>query len=243
MPIDDSQTERPRVRLSFDAADPTVDSIMCYSRPEYIYASAYIPDRSQKIGVIFGNREGGGVYIKRIAESSPFLNCNLQVGDHVMAINNVLCSSIKANRVIALIHSTSKCNMVSICVHNEKGDPETVSCSVQKAHPQAKVGVTLQTRRGAVRVNRVDRDGLFSNSLLMPHHRCMIINGVSCSHMTSKHAADLIKSLSDRVTIVSRPQEYYAMTLAFSKKTKWWRRFSSRAGTPVKAFALSACAA
>ena len=240
-PIDDSQIERPRERLSFDAADPTVEGVLIYSRPKYIFASAVIGNGPRrKIGIIFGNRTRGGAYVKKVLKDSPFQNCNIQVGDHVVSVNSVLCSSVKASRVLELIDSLSKDGVASICVHNEKGDPETVSCSVQKSQQTAKVGVTLQTRRGAVRVNRVEKDGLFGNSLLMPHHRCMIINGMSCSHMNSKKAADYIKSLPDRVTIISRPHHSFAMTLALCQKTKWWTRFGSRAGLPVKASALGA---
>ena len=233
--IDDSQVGRPRERLSFDAADPTVDALLSYSRPEFIFASASIADPERKLGIFLKNRRKGGATVVRLAKDSPFLGSNIQPGDHVVAVNNVLCSGVSASRVVQLINSTSKDGIVSICVHNATGDPYSVSCSVQKPDPSTRVGVALQMRRGAVRISRVDKNGLFGNSLLMPHHRCMMINGISCNHMSSKKAADFIVSLPDRVTIVSRPQESYAMTIALCQKTKWWNRFASRAGLAIRA--------
>ena len=234
-PIDDSQGERPRERLSFDAADPTVDVPLSYSRPEFIFASARVSDPHRRLGIFLKNRRKGGATIVGLSNDSPFLNCNIQPGDHVVAVNNVLCSGVKASRVVELINSTCKDGIVSICVHNASGDPLSVSCSVQKSHVTTKVGVALQMKRGAVRISRVDKNGLFGNSLLMPHHRCMMINGISCSHMTSKKAAEFIVSLPDRVTIISRPQESYAMTIALCQKIKWWNRFAPRAGLAVRA--------
>ena len=235
-PVDDSEATRPRERLSFDAADPTVDALLSYSRAEFIFASACVSDPERKLGIFLKKRrKGRGAYVARLADDSPFLNCNIKPGDHVVAVNNVLCSGVSANRVVELINATSKGDTVSICVHNPSGDPYSVSCSVQKSRPTSRCGVALQTRRGAVRVSRVDKDGLFGDSLLMPKHRCMMINGISCSHMSSKKAADFIVSLPDRVTIVTRPEETYAMTIALCQKTKWWNKFSSRAGLAVRA--------
>eukprot|EP00977_Amphora_coffeiformis_P023426 scaffold13351_cov200-Amphora_coffeaeformis.AAC.7 len=235
-PIDDPEATGPRERLNFNAADPTVDALLSYSRPEFIFASACVSDTERKLGIFLKNRrKGRGAYVVRLADDSPFLNCNIQPGDHVVAVNNYLCSGVKAKRVVELINTTSKNGTVSICVHNPTGNPYSVSCSVQKSHQTARCGVALQTRRGAVRVSRVDKDGLFGDSLLMPRHRCMMINGISCSHMSSKTAADFIVSLPDRVTIVTRPEESYAMTIALCQKTKWWNKFSSRAGLAVRA--------
>lgn len=235
-PIDDSEATGPRERVSFDTADPTVDALLSYSRPEFIWACACVSNIEPKLGIILKNRrKGRGAYVLRLADDSPFLNCNIQPGDHLVAVNNYLCSGVSAKRVVELINTTSKNGSVSICVHNPTGNPYSVSCSVQKSHRTARCGVALHTRRGAVRVSRVDKDGLFGDSLLMPRHRCMMINGISCSHMSSKTAADFIVSLPDRVTIVTRPEETYAMTIALCQKTKWWNKFSSRAGLAVRA--------
>lgn len=56
-----------------------------------------------------------------------------------------------------------------------------------------------------------------------------------CLQMSSKTAADLILSLSGRVTIISRPQETYALTIALCQKKNWWSKVSSRAGLPAVA--------
>ena len=78
-PIDDSQAERPRQRLSFDAADPTVDALLSYSRPEFIFASACILNpKKKKIGIFLKNRRKGGATVVRLSADSPFLNCNIQ---------------------------------------------------------------------------------------------------------------------------------------------------------------------
>lgn len=53
--------------------------------------------------------------------------------------------------------------------------------------------------------------------------------------MSSKTAADLILSLSGRVTIISRPQETYAVTIALCQKKNLWCKVSTRAGLPAVA--------
>lgn len=190
-PIDTS-ISNGRPRLSFDKADPTVDALMSYSRPQYIFASARftgcVIKKNLGIQLKTRRRMNGlvcGTVVSGISEDSPFYGCNIQPGDHVVSVNNFLCSSVKSGRVLELLRSTKQQDdVVSICLYNAKGDPNTVSSSVMKPDRTTKVGVALQMTRGAVRTSRVDKDGLFANSLLMPRHRCMMINGISCSHVS-----------------------------------------------------------
>lgn len=226
-PIDDSPPTQRYARLSFDAADPTVDALVSYSRPEFVFVSALVPrDNENKVGLSLKKRpEGGGTLVSGVANDSPFVNSNLHPGDHLVAVNNVLCSHLNPHQVAKLIKG-SKGGKVSICFHNQRGDPSLISCSVQKPDPSTKVGVALRKKRDAVRVTRVDKDGLFGNSLLMPHHRCMMINGISCAHMSSKTAGELIGMSSDRVTIISRPEASYALTIALEEHTQWWKKLA-----------------
>jgi hypothetical protein len=134
--------------------------------------------------------------------------------------------------------SSLEARTVSIVVRNEKGDPRTVSTSIQKPDRFTRVGVALVNKRGSLKVTRIDPDSLFSNSLLLPRHRCLHINGMPCDHLGSAEAAKFILAAPDRVTIISQPHQHAAMVISASPVSKgvvrlhteaWWRnaRFSA----------------
>jgi hypothetical protein len=231
-----------------DPADPTVDEVLSYSRPAFVFASALVTNTADKFGIFLKNLPTGGAYVARLAASSPFLHCNIAPGDHIVAVNHVLCSHLSAKQVCKLLHASTTssrqgCGSVSICFHNPSGDPLAVSCSVQKPCPATKVGVFLRSKRGAIRVSRLDMNGLFGNSLLAPHHRCMRINGIACQHMTTRTAGNVIGAATDRVTIVSRPEANYALPIAFcgSPVTPHWRRSAALLGAGAGAGAAAVC--
>jgi hypothetical protein len=209
------------------------------SRPGIIYANAFKPTLDSFVGLRFRARDGA-VYISRIADDSLFRDCNFMVGDRVVAVNNISCiGEKKATPVVKLLHKTMtggqqessqddptslEARTVSICVHNEQGDRRTVSTSVQKPNRFTPVGVSLVNKRGgrgSLQVTRIDPGSLFSDTLLLPHQRCLYINGMSCDYCSSQEAANVILNAPDRVTIISEPsyqQGSAAMVISASQQ-------------------------
>jgi hypothetical protein len=208
-------------------------------RPAIIFASAIKPTPDSFVGLHFRARREGGVYISRIADDSLFCDCNFKVGDLVVAVNNISCMDAKrATPVVKLLHKISsmptekygsssqqqdptsslQARTVSICVHNQQGDPRIVSTSIQKPHRLTPVGVYLvntQRRSGddgggrgssTLTVTRISADSLFAGSLLLPRQRCRYMNGVPCDHWSAQEAVQFIRDVpNNRVTIISEP--------------------------------------
>jgi hypothetical protein len=148
-------------------------------------------------------------------------------GDRVLAINGVSCIRSSAAKVAKLVRNAK--SEVSIVLWNKDGDPNLVSCTVQKPRMDSKVGVCIKNDHGAVRVSRVRPDGLFAGSLLLPGHRCIQINGVRTDGFQSKDAASMISLCNDFVTIVSRPRQECAMVLSCEvHASDWFRNMCGR---------------
>jgi len=207
-----------------------VETGVAYTRPEFIYAKVIKPRPDAKVGLFFKTREGA-TYISRIVENSLFSRTDLQPGDRVISINNKDCLKFKAKRVIELIQKSV--DTVSICVRNKQGDPHIVSNTVQKVSADSKIGVALKSKRGALFVSRVLNERPFAHTLLMPGHRCLMINNISCENMSSHEAVNVIANSPDCVTIVSRPRDNFAMVLSCKKQRKWWKQTTVTAGAPA----------
>ena len=200
---------------AFAMARPVIDDPERSSglqRPEFLYATAIKPCPGYPVGLFFKKNDEGVIYISRIADDSLFRNTGIEVGDSVLAINNIRCLGASLKHLLSLIQAAD--STISICVRNPEGDPHSFSSSVQKPTKDAKLGISFQMKRGALRVSKVSfKEGLFSQSLLMPDHRCLMINGLPCDTMLSRDAADMVAD-ANRVTIVSRPRGDLATVLS-----------------------------
>lgn len=219
----------PIVTMNLSMQYPTPMSPV---RPEFLFASSKVSSLD-KSGIRLTSRNFG-VVIASLEEGSPFHGSNILPGDRIISVNGIACADADVRRVEKLM-SASIDNIMSICVHNKHGDPFLVSSSVQKPSPSSKVGVTMKTRMCAIRFSKVSTDGLFAHSLLRPNHRCVKINGVPCHDMNARMAGDLIAQATDRVTIVSKPQnspfhDCSAVTIAICDNRKWWQNVSLAAG-------------
>ena len=218
------------------AAQPVVDfrhSQSSIMRPEFLLATAIKPSLDSPIGLTF-KKKNGGVYLSRVSKDGLFHKSGVQCGDRVVAVNNVSCIEAPLRMIRDMIEKSE--SDISICVRNKYGDPHSVLTSVQKPSRDSKLGICFQVRRGALTVSRVRPNSLFANSLLMPDHRCMMINGQACESMGSHEAAALTAD-AERVTIVSRARGDLAIVLAVGEVRRW---SAVALGAGVAAAALSA---
>ena len=206
-----------------------------FTRPEYLFAKAFkaSPDASMGLFLVMRNK---ALTISRIKADGPFAKSNLRAGDRVVSINGVSCLRVRSTRIAAKLIKAAK-STVSITVRNKGGNPNIVSSCVQKPNPDCRVGITFQRKRGALQLSRVDTDGLLGNSLIVPGHKCLMINGHVTLNATSYDGANIIRDAPDYVTIVSRPDEATAMVLA-SEKMLW--RLRAAVGVGLAAGALGA---
>lgn len=180
-----------------------------YERPKFLYVMVQkLPTES--CGLVF-RKDHRGVYIHKIRSDSLFAHTALQEGDRVIAINGVACASSSLKYVATLIGRAR--SQLSICADNPSGDAGTFLSSVQKHTLDEKLGVSFQRSRGALIIPRVLSAGLFGRSLLVPGHRCLVINGECCEGLDAKLAAGITHG-SYRVTIVSQPRNDIAAVLA-----------------------------
>mmetsp|Transcript_14833 Transcript_14833/g.32313 ORF Transcript_14833/g.32313 Transcript_14833/m.32313 type:complete len:324 (-) Transcript_14833:183-1154(-) len=204
-------------------------------RPEFLYASAIKPTPDAPAGISF-RKVDGFVVISHIKPNGLFKGSGLQAGDRVIAINNNNCMDSHLSRVSKMIAKSQ--STVSVCVWNKHGEPHMVSSSVQKPSLDSKLGISFQMRNGALTVSKVKVDGIFSGSLLMPDHRCFLINDQPCETLDSHSARDMTSSF-ERVTIVSRARGNLATVLSVG--TNEVRRWSAVAvGAATAAAALTA---
>jgi hypothetical protein len=192
-----------------------------YTRPEFLHARAFKPNKDTPIGVFLAGRRGA-IYISRISRDGLFAKSNLRSGDRVMSVNNVSCLHGGATQVAELIKSAE--TSVSFTVHNKGGNPSLVSSSVQKPSPTRMVGIGFRQKQGALHISRVNTNGLFGDSLLVPGHRCIMINGNESPNTPSRVAAGLVADAREFVTIVCRRHESLALVIACEscKTPKVW---------------------
>jgi hypothetical protein len=211
-------------------------------RPEFIFVRVLRDTPASPLGVTLRHRadhvcvtrvrKGGLLWRDGSGGGRPFV----RPGDRVLAVNGVSCIRSSAAKVAKLVRNAKA--EVSLVLWNKDGDPNLVSCTVQKPSSDSKVGVCVKNDHGAVRVSRVRPDGLFAGSLLLPGHRCIQINGVRTDGFRSRDAASMISLCSDYVTIVSRPRQECAMVLSCEVRgnTADWLRSVCGRMAPVRAF-------
>jgi hypothetical protein len=192
-----------------------------YTRPEFLHARAFKPNKDTPVGVFLAGRSGA-IFISRISRDGLFAKSNLRSGDRVMSVNNVSCLHGGVTQVAELIKSAE--TSISFTVHNKGGDPNLVSSSVQKRSQKRMVGIGFRHKQGALLISRVNANGLFGDSLLVPGHRCIMINGNESPNIPSRVAAGLVADARDFVTIVCRRNESSALVLACEacKTPKVW---------------------
>ncbi|KAL7567637.1 hypothetical protein ACA910_000230 [Epithemia clementina (nom. ined.)] len=188
-----------------------------FVRPEFLYATAIKPSVDSPIGITF-KKKNAGVYISKVDPHGLFRKSGLQSGDRLVAVNNINCISAPLRMVREMIESSE--SSISLCARNKYGDPHSVLNSVQKPKRDCKLGICFQTKRGALTVSKVRENGLFARSLLMPDHRCYMINGQACDTMDAYQAADLTASV-ERVTIISRARGDLAIVLSVGEVQRW----------------------
>ena len=206
-------------------------------RPEFIFASALLKKTSaiDEMGIVLESRAKGGVLVASITPESPFLGSNIQPGDHIIAVNHWLCADYSVDRVQALMQASKK--LVSLCVHNPRGNARLVSSSIMKPEPTAKVGIILRRRYDVIRIKEMAEDSLFVDTLMTPRQRCRSINGVSCNQLRAHTASTIIGLANPRVTIITEPQESCAVTIGAQEPCGgWWQRVASSIGLAVGHF-------
>jgi PDZ domain len=196
-------------------------------RPEFIYVKVCKATPSSPLGITL-RRGADYVRVTRVKNDGLLGRDGrplVRPGDRILAVNGVSCVRFSTVKVAKLIRNAR--STVSLVVWNRDGDPNLVSCTVQKPSLDRKVGVCIKNDHGAVRVSRVHPDGLFAGSLLLPGHRCVKINGIRIDGLKSKDAAAMISLCNDFVTIESRPKQECAMVLSCEVHSDWWKSLYS----------------
>lgn len=229
-------------------SDSVLQELDGMSRPFLIYIQVIKESPKSAVGISFTTkriRSGDDtkclVVVNKVLDAGLFGRSSgfcLQSGDEVLSVCNRSAIGLKAAQVANLLKSAP--DTISLTVRNPSGDPRIVLSSVQKPSATSMVGVALinKCHGHALYVSRVDGEGLFAGSLLMPGHQCMMINGVSCRNIPSDEAVKIIHAAPNpeitdpelaklHVRILSRltsKQSCYATVLSSDEDKRQWKQ-------------------
>jgi hypothetical protein len=203
-------------RFGSASFEPTV--LTAYTRPEFIYCRVIKPTARTPVGLSFQTRRmknPRGKYctmVSAIADDGLFADQSshyVRPGDFVVAVNQTSTDGMRSAEVANLIRQSV--GTVSLTVRNVGGDPHTVASSSQKPPSDDKVGLSLKNNATGtiLSVTRVEPWGIFSESLLLPGHRVLSVNGLPAENMLASVAADSIRDPNCKiVSIVSRARAF-----------------------------------
>jgi hypothetical protein len=196
--------------------EPTV--LNAYTRPEFIYCRVIKPTHRTSVGLSFQTRRMRSpkgkfcTMVSAIADDGLFADQSshyLRPGDFVVAVNQTSTDGMKSAEVASLIRQSV--GTVSLTVRNIGGDPHSVASSSQKPLSDDKVGLSLKNNATGqiLSVTRVEPWGIFSESLLLPGHRVLLVNGAPAENMLASVAADSIRDPNCKiVSIISRARAF-----------------------------------
>ena len=192
-------------------------------RPEYIYCKIIKPRPDAPLGISFlshrikkrrttdrDNNTDTDTDLRCVVQSiardgllGDWSSHYVRPGDIVLSVNGSSTAGLDAPQIAALLRDSH--DTVSLTVHNPQGDPRTVASTVQKPTPDSRIGISLRSNLAGtkLKVGHVLADSLFADSLLVPGHRCLEINGHDCKCMLAAGAADCLRQ-GGMITILSR---------------------------------------
>ena len=228
-------------------------SVASYARPEYIFCKLLKSKPDAPLGITFRSHrirtrtvdstdeeEGSAstcCVVSQISHDGPLGDWSLHYirpGDIVLSVNGSSTAGLDAHQIAALLRESR--DSVSLTVQNPQGDPRTVASTVQKPATRSRVGLSLVSNLSGTKleVGKVHRDSLFADSLLVPGHRCVEINGQTCKCMLATGAVEVLRQ-RNLVTIVTRApaaQQERAVVLCREQRpkkqqraalTSWWK--------------------
>jgi len=137
------------------------------------------------------------ITIESIDSKGLFVGTPLEVGDHVISVNNVRLVAVDSAK--RLMEETV--GHLSIVVATSYSSPPNLKMvTLVKPHPHALVGVSFMKRNGKICM-RIDKDTLAERSNLCLGDVVVSINGST----DESKASDLIYEAAKYVTIIARP--------------------------------------
>jgi len=160
---------------------------------------------STRLGLGLMERGDANVRVNLIKKHGLFQHAMMGVGDLVLSINDVPCTS--ESQAISCLRQYKYQGEISIVT--ERTDPSQrpalISATVLKKTPKTKVGLGMQVVEGELRVARLVPFGLFSHSPFRIHDSIVSINHVDCQRCdTARLAFDFMEQLRGSVTVVAR---------------------------------------
>lgn len=172
------------------------------SRSEFISAMVWKATPQTSLGIRFQSHNDGSLRISAIEPDGLFAESPLCVGDFVISINKVSCRGKRYDVALRRVRSTS--GSVTIVARNKGGNPAIVTSSVTKPTPATLLGIGFQQNiNNRLCVSSLQPQGICGDSLFSSGHKIVSINGVDCRFLSSKLAADMVRLVSDVITIVA----------------------------------------
>jgi predicted metalloprotease with PDZ domain len=171
-------------------------------RAEFISAMVWKATPQTVLGIRFQSHEDGSFRISTIEQDGLFAESPLAVGDYVISINKVSCRGKRHDIALRRLRATS--GAITIVVRNKGGNSGIVTSSITKPTPSTLLGIGFQNvNNNRLCVSSLQAQGICCDSLLSSGHKIISINGVDCRFLSSRVAADMVRLVSDVITIVA----------------------------------------
>lgn len=170
-------------------------------RAEFLSANVIRESRQTPMGLDLFTKDGEVLISKiepgTLAENTPFC-----VGDRLLSVNNKRCYIMDGKEVMEFIDNLI--GNVTIVVHNQGGDPNSVESMVTRPGKH-KCGLAMKSAgRRNLRITKIEKQGLFFESLLNVGDPIVSINGEDCTACDAYDAGEMIDRAGEFITVKAR---------------------------------------
>jgi hypothetical protein len=154
----------------------------------------------------------GALKVSQVRNGGLLASSPLAGGFKVLSIDNFCCEDWSSQKALEYLRRIK--GEVIIVAQNPDGDPGYVQAMAYKTSPRATVGISFRSSRGYLKIGTISASGIFTNSVLNAGDDVVAINNTPSQHMTSTEAADIVRSATGSITILSKPHQFTGIVLS-----------------------------
>jgi C-terminal processing protease CtpA/Prc len=183
--------------LSEDEERPEEFVSLRHGRSEFICVLIWKSSAQEHLGIHFKSYSDESFRISAIDEESTLQRSPLQIGDHVVSINDVGCSGSEYHEALRRLNQHT--GAVTMIVKNIGGNPRFVTTFISKPSPTADLGVEFKKINGRLHIAPLNSQRFLADT--QPCQMVLTINGVDCSGLSPSDALELFRASRNGVTI------------------------------------------
>ena len=173
-----------------------------FVRPAFISVTFQKPTLETRIGISFINPTGEELTISKVSRQTLLTESPLKAGCIIHSMNGIPCLRYSSAQFADLLRSLN--GTIRLVAEDRLGGPSYAEAMVFKPTPRAVLGLSFSRDIGSLSLSSVQRDGLFSNSIVNTGDKVIAINKIPCEHMQPIEAVAIAQKISESVTILVR---------------------------------------